>query len=123
MIGSADAQYGSNRSLLTVIQNALLGGHAAARAPPLVPPRPPMLSSAPARAAAPTSAFLPVPMRAPAPPPNPPPSAQPWDPLKFFQVGQLVRYQGSTYKCTIPHQGQADWTPTAAVSLWQKVSG
>jgi hypothetical protein len=43
---------------------------------------------------------------------------QAWDAKKFHQLGDLVSHQGRVYKCITAHQGQADWTPGAAVSLW-----
>jgi endoglucanase Acf2 len=56
-------------------------------------------------------------------PPDPTPgTAAPWDPARFYQVGDLVTYQAHTYKCMIAHHSQPDWTPTAAVSLWEQVS-
>ena len=41
-----------------------------------------------------------------------------WDANKFHQLGDLVSHQGRVYKCITAHQGQVDWTPGAAVSLW-----
>ena len=83
----------------------------------LVPPTPP-----------------PHPPPPPPPPPKPPvpgppgphnpgtPPPQPWDATKFYAVGDLVTYQGHTYRCTIAHTAQADWAPTVAAALWQMVS-
>ncbi len=36
-----------------------------------------------------------------------------------YAVNDTVTYNGSTYKCLQAHTSQADWTPTAAPSLWQ----
>ena len=44
--------------------------------------------------------------------------AETWDANKFHQLGDKVSYQGRVYKCITAHQGQTDWTPGAAVSLW-----
>lgn len=34
----------------------------------------------------------------------------------------MVKYEGMLYKCVNSHTSQADWTPTAAVSLWSRTS-
>lgn len=39
----------------------------------------------------------------------------------FYSVGDRRQYDGSLYKCLQAHTSQADWTPTAAPSLWAKV--
>ena len=39
-----------------------------------------------------------------------------------YTVGQIRRYQGTLYKCVQAHTSQADWTPTAASSLWSKTN-
>lgn len=39
-----------------------------------------------------------------------------------YTVGQIRRYQGTLYKCVQAHTSQADWTPTAASSLWSKIN-
>lgn len=39
-----------------------------------------------------------------------------------YKTGQIRRYGGVLYKCVQDHTSQADWTPTAAVSLWAKTS-
>ena len=41
-----------------------------------------------------------------------------WEANKFHHLGDLVSHQGKVYKCITAHQGQVDWTPAAAVSLW-----
>ena len=41
-----------------------------------------------------------------------------WNANKFHHLGDLVSHQGKVYKCITAHQGQVDWTPGAAVSLW-----
>ena len=53
---------------------------------------------------------------------NSDPSPNSWDPTKFYNVGDVVTYQGRTYRCTIAHQSQESWTPSAAVSLWKETS-
>lgn len=44
-----------------------------------------------------------------------------WDEAAQYAQGDRVRHEGVLYKCLIAHTAQADWTPTAAVSLWAKV--
>ena len=39
-----------------------------------------------------------------------------------YRVGQIVRYEGSLYRCVTEHASQADWTPDASVSLWSGIS-
>ena len=39
-----------------------------------------------------------------------------------YTVGQIRRYNGTLYKCVQAHTSQADWTPTAASSLWSKTN-
>ena len=36
-----------------------------------------------------------------------------------YAVGDLVTYQGTTYKCLQAHTSQAGWTPSAVPALWQ----
>ena len=38
-----------------------------------------------------------------------------------YAVGDRRQYDGSLYKCLQRHTSQAEWTPTAAPSLWAKV--
>lgn len=44
-----------------------------------------------------------------------------WDGEAAYEKDDRVRYGGALYRCLQAHQAQADWTPTAAVSLWAKV--
>ena len=44
-----------------------------------------------------------------------------WNDTAQYAQGDRVRYDGTLYKCLQPHAAQADWTPTAAPSLWAKV--
>ena len=44
-----------------------------------------------------------------------------WSEEGIYQVGNRVRYNEKLYKCLQDHAAQADWTPTAAVSLWAEV--
>ena len=38
-----------------------------------------------------------------------------------YAVDDRVSYEGFLWKCIQAHTSQADWTPTAAVSLWVRV--
>lgn len=38
-----------------------------------------------------------------------------------YKVGDLVTYQGNTYRCLQAHTSQAGWTPTAVPALWQRL--
>ena len=44
-----------------------------------------------------------------------------WDREAAYEKDDRVRYGERLYRCLQAHQAQADWTPTAAVSLWAKV--
>lgn len=44
-----------------------------------------------------------------------------WINGESYETGDRVRYLGVLYKCLTTHIAQADWTPTAAPSLWAKV--
>lgn len=42
-----------------------------------------------------------------------------WDPNgKAHKIGDLVTYNGKTYRCIQAHTSQVGWTPTAVASLW-----
>ncbi len=44
-----------------------------------------------------------------------------WNSAATYAVGDRVRYNDILYSCLTAHTAQADWTPTAAPSLWAKV--
>ena len=44
-----------------------------------------------------------------------------WSAEDTYDAGERVRFGGALYKCLQGHTAQADWTPTAAPSLWAKV--
>ena len=44
-----------------------------------------------------------------------------WINGESYETGDRVHYLGVLYKCLTTHIAQADWTPTAAPSLWAKV--
>lgn len=129
MLGSGDAPFDSDRSLLRIIHENLLSSNPPTRGPSEPGPRrpaPPIPPNKPIH----TPTHPPVPPKwSPAPPtraphqsPNSPSNSQPWDPTKHYALGDLVTYQGHGYQCITAHQGQVDWIPTAAVSLWKLVS-
>lgn len=39
-----------------------------------------------------------------------------------YRVGQIVRYEGSLYRCVQDHASQSDWTPDVSASMWSKIS-
>lgn len=45
-----------------------------------------------------------------------------WQNGKAYTVGDRVRYEADLYRCIQAHTSQADWTPSAAVSLWVKIA-
>jgi Carbohydrate-binding module family 5/12 len=129
MVGSGDAEFTSERSLLRVLHEELLdrrelpreGGAPREDTRPPVPvhskPRPP-----------------PVPVKSdivqgfsqreissahPSSRPASDAGADSWDSSRKYAVGDQVTYNSRVYHCMIPHQGQVDWTPEAAVSLWK----
>lgn len=44
-----------------------------------------------------------------------------WRENEPYVVDQRVKYEEILYKCLQAHTSQANWTPTAAPSLWAKV--
>jgi hypothetical protein len=106
---------------LAFVAGLLAGGNLLPPVQP--PPTPTPAPSAPTTSVPPTT---PAPATTPAPtapPTSPTPVTAPaWNPTQFYQVGAIVSYQGHTYQCTIAHQAEATWTPTAAVSLWKEIS-
>lgn len=43
-----------------------------------------------------------------------------WDPEDAFDVGDVRAWDGEIWICQQAHQGQIDWTPDVAVSLWAR---
>ena len=39
----------------------------------------------------------------------------------YYNVGDLVSYEGNLYQCVIAHQAEESWDPADAHSLWRKV--
>jgi hypothetical protein len=52
----------------------------------------------------------------------PPPGTTAWAVGVSYSVGQLVTYQGHTYKCLQANTSQVGWDPVSAPALWQLVS-
>ncbi|MFD2703282.1 glycosyl hydrolase family 18 protein [Paenibacillus shunpengii] len=48
------------------------------------------------------------------------PGASPWQSNTAYTVGQLVTYNGSTYKCLQAHTSLPGWEPAIVPALWQK---
>jgi chitinase len=121
-VGSADAPYGTARSLLQTIHDNLLVYNPGGAPHPSNP--------------APGSSTGPLPHQTSPgtiinqpPPTNPgtvtnPQSGSilPWNPSSFYAVGALVTYNGITYKCLQAHQAQLTWNPAVVPALWQPVS-
>lgn len=45
-----------------------------------------------------------------------------WTVGTFYQVGDIVTYNGIQYRCVQAHIAAAHWAPDTAFSLWQKIS-
>ncbi|WP_297575557.1 carbohydrate-binding protein [uncultured Deefgea sp.] len=50
-------------------------------------------------------------------------ASSPWREGRHYSQGEIVRYQGQTYKARQGHQAErgANWNPEAAASLWAPV--
>ncbi len=91
---------------------------------------PPPSTPTPTPSPSATATVPPTPTATPTPPPptvtptpTPPAGVQPWDGnFHPYKVGDLVSFQGHTYKCIQAHTSQPDWTPAAVPALWQLVS-
>lgn len=46
---------------------------------------------------------------------------QEWSPARNYKAGDRYQYNSMLYKCLQDHQGQDDWKPDAAPSLWARV--
>lgn len=44
-----------------------------------------------------------------------------WKADGTYSTGDMVQYGGQLYRCINNHTAQGDWTPSAAVSLWDSV--
>ncbi|MEV6931672.1 carbohydrate-binding protein [Dactylosporangium sp. NPDC051485] len=48
-------------------------------------------------------------------------TAAPWVSGHAYKVGDVVSYNGRSYRCLQAHTSQPDWNPPAAPSLWQAI--
>lgn len=39
-----------------------------------------------------------------------------------YAVDTIIRYEGELYRCLQAHTSQADWMPSAALSLWTQIA-
>lgn len=63
----------------------------------------------------------PTPQPSPEPTPGPATSAQEWDSRAAYVTGDVVTFQGSTYRCIQSYQGWGDPNWILAPSLWTKI--
>ncbi|MGG8872850.1 carbohydrate-binding protein [Escherichia coli] len=47
------------------------------------------------------------------------PGVSAWQVNTAYTAGQLVTYNGKTYKCLQPHTSLAGWEPSNVPALWQ----
>lgn len=45
-----------------------------------------------------------------------------WEPGRAYAAEERVRHGGKLYRCISAHTSQSDWSPPAAVSLWDEVT-
>lgn len=121
--------YGTNRPMCF----AFIGEGANVYVPP-APAAAAPTPAAPAPATTPTDSNTPAPAPTPvatptdgsAPAPTPTPTATStiaaWDSRAAYKIGDLVTYQGSTYRCIEAYQGYGDPSWITAPDLWVKVS-
>jgi hypothetical protein len=87
----------------------------------------PSAPSSPSASSSPSGSPSPAPSQtSPSATPSPAPSkttpaASPWKPFTNYQAGDLVTYEGATYKVLEAHTSLPGWEPTALPSLFQKV--
>jgi cell division septation protein DedD len=88
------------------------------------PPASPSDSPSPTAASPSASTASPEPTTAspkPKPTPSKAPAAAPWKPYTNYQAGDLVTYDGVTYKVREAHTSLPGWEPPTLPSLFQKV--
>ncbi|WP_131735829.1 carbohydrate-binding protein [Actinomadura roseirufa] len=54
-------------------------------------------------------------------PPDDPPTGGSWAEGTVYKIGDVVTYNGSSYRCIQGHQAQPGWTPAAVPALWEKI--
>jgi beta-glucanase (GH16 family) len=52
------------------------------------------------------------------PPPTTPPSGTAWAAFTTYAIGQVVTYNGASYRCRQAHQSLPGWEPPNALALW-----
>lgn len=45
-----------------------------------------------------------------------------WATERDYEQGYKVRYAGGLWRCLQTHRSQADWTPEATASLWERIN-
>ncbi|SHI81795.1 chitinase family 18 [Clostridium cavendishii DSM 21758] len=51
-----------------------------------------------------------------------PPTDSDWKVGTSYKIGDIVKYNGHTYKCTIANTALDGWTPEAVPALWQRIN-
>ncbi|KAG6920109.1 hypothetical protein DXG01_010177 [Tephrocybe rancida] len=46
-----------------------------------------------------------------------------WEPGTAYATGDVVVYEGATYKIIQPHRSQSDWAPSVTPALWGRIPG
>ncbi|WP_369011180.1 carbohydrate-binding protein, partial [Streptosporangium carneum] len=64
----------------------------------------------------PSPTITPTPTSSPTSPP-----ASPWKAGTYYRVGDLVTYNGSTYRCLAAHTAYPGWEPPNYDFLWARV--
>lgn len=129
--------YGANRPMCFAFigegANAYVPPAPAAAAPATTAPAAPA-TTAPAPVTTPTDGTAPAPTPtpvttptdastpAPTPTPSPTSTIAAWDSRAAYKIGDLVTYQGATYRCIEAYQGYGDPSWITAPDLWVKVS-
>ena len=132
ILGSADAPYDSERSLLKVIHDNLLATNNSRRQPPVIPswskPRQfgPSTSqmhfeTSQVRTTRPTYTDSQLSTSSQKSQSSNSDVAR-WNPSEDYNVNDRVDYQGKIYECLLSHHSQVDWIPDVAVALWKPVS-
>jgi chitinase len=121
-VGSADAPYGTSRSLLQTIHDNLLIFNPGGAPSPSNPAPGSSTSNFPSQTN-PGTNINQQPINPVSPNiPGQSGSILPWNPSTYYSVGSLVTYNGITYKCIQAHQAQLAWNPAIVPALWQPVS-
>jgi hypothetical protein len=52
------------------------------------------------------------------PPTNPPPASGTWAPFTPYTIGQVVTFNGASYRCRQAHTSLPGWEPPNVLALW-----